>query len=314
MEDTSHVCPSKNVYINSSSFPIPRCSASGLFIEKKFARGILRTMLVDGKAVAENVTRSLRERVTVRAKPLVLTIISIAPNFATEKYLGIKRRVAESIGVALSEVQLSEETTTDELVEVVATHVATSAGIVLQLPYPEHIVIEKVLALLPRRLDVDCIGKEAVDAYVRGDWQLLPPVVAAIAHLVREHGIMLRGKRVAVVGQGRLVGKPAALWAAHEGADVVTLTKESLDRQNEIARADILILGAGVPGLVVPDMVKDGVVIFDAGASEEAGRLVGDADSACSEKAALFTPVPGGIGPIAVAKLFENLIFLWSHD
>jgi methylenetetrahydrofolate dehydrogenase (NADP+) / methenyltetrahydrofolate cyclohydrolase len=100
------------------------------------------------------------------------------------------------------------------------------------------------------------------------------------------------------------------MYAKAQGALVSILEKDTLDNEHKIATADILILGAGVPGLVTPEMVKQGVVIFDAGTSEEGGMLVGDAVSDVSAKAALVTPVPGGIGPITIAILLQNLVKL----
>ncbi len=271
-------------------------------------------MIVNGKALAEDIIASLRQRVIFSDTHLTLTIISIAPNFATEKYVSIKRRVAKSIGVSLREIALPLDTTTEQLISIVREHTATSDGIVLQLPYPEHIDTQKVLDEIPRRLDVDVIGAEAVRAYSTNDRTIHPPVVSAIAHIAKKYDVSWQGSKVVIVGQGRLVGKPATLWATTQGANIVCLTKESVNSESEIGEADIIILGAGVPNLVTPSMVKEGVVIFDAGASEDSGRLAGDADPACADKTALFTPVPGGIGPIAVAKLFENLFTLWSNE
>lgn len=271
-------------------------------------------MIIDGKKIAEERTRALRARVLERGTPLSLAIISIAPNFATEKYLNIKRRVAEVLGIELSVHALNEAATTEGVIAEIKKAAPLHHGIVLQLPYPEHIDIERVLAELPRNRDVDAIGGEAVAAMERGDWQIMPPVVGAIADIIREHAVVLAGKHVVVVGHGRLVGKPAALWAVQQGAVVTTITKESADYSASVAAADVLILGAGVPGLIIPEVIKEGVVIFDAGASEDSGRLVGDADPACASKASLFTPVPGGIGPITVVKLFENLLTLWISD
>lgn len=117
-----------------------------------------------------------------------------------------------------------------------------------------------------------------------------------------------RGKKATVVGSGRLVGAPAARLLRELGAEVQVLEKgDSLDVLKD---ADIIVLGAGEPGLVKPEHLKEGVVLIDAGTSESNGKVAGDADPACAEKAALFTPVPGGVGPIAVAMIFKNLFAL----
>jgi len=139
----------------------------------------------------------------------------------------------------------------------------------------------------------------------------LPPVVGAIKELSKRQHVVFAGAKVVVVGEGRLVGKPAALWAKKQGAQVKVIHRNT-ERPEEILKtADIIISGAGDPGIIKPEMIKEGVVIFDAGTSEEGGVLKGDANPACADKATLFTPVPGGIGPITVAVLLRNLVNLW---
>jgi methylenetetrahydrofolate dehydrogenase (NADP+)/methenyltetrahydrofolate cyclohydrolase len=151
-----------------------------------------------------------------------------------------------------------------------------------------------------------------VTRYDGSDNTLLPPVVGAIAEISRTHNVSFANRSVVVVGNGRLVGAPAAAYAAKEGARVTVVTKDS-DNISATRDADIIILGAGSPGLLTPDMVKEGVVVFDAGTSEEGGMLVGDADPAVVQKAALLTPVPGGIGPLTIAILLKNVLYLATH-
>jgi methylenetetrahydrofolate dehydrogenase (NADP+) / methenyltetrahydrofolate cyclohydrolase len=130
------------------------------------------------------------------------------------------------------------------------------------------------------------------------------------SHPVHETPVFER--HVVVVGSGKLVGLPASRWFMEQGSAVSVVTKDTADIAYYTKNADIIVLGAGVPRLLTPDMVKEGVVILDAGTSEDGGVLAGDADPACAEKASLFTPVPGGIGPITVAVLLRNLVELYS--
>lgn len=268
-------------------------------------------MIVDGNSIAEALVVSLKER--CGTQPPRLAIIACDPTFATKRFLAIKEACAARIGVPLALEELPAESTTDDLIRAVKVRAADSDGVIVQLPLPAHIDTAAVLAALPQEKDVDGIGSDAVAALEGGDALVLPPVVGAIREIAQYYGVSFEGKRVAVVGDGRLVGRPAALWCRAQGASVTTLTKETPDIAAHLLEADILILGTGVPGLVTPEMVRDGVVIFDAGTSEEGGRLVGDADPACAEKASLFTPVPGGIGPVAVAVIFANVVELASR-
>lgn len=266
-------------------------------------------MIVDGVELAEEIYRDLERRVALMEKKPQLRVISIAPDFATERFLKIKKKKAGEIGIELSVLELKNDARTEDVLELMR---APSDGIVCQLPYPAHINIARVLDALPLLHDVDAMGTEATKALKQSHQQVLPPVVGAIAHIAKAHNVLWKDKKVLVVGDGRLVGKPSALWAKQQGAEVVTVTREDGNLLNETKNADIIILGAGAPGILTKDMVKHGVVIFDAGTSEEGGKLVGDAAAECAEVASLFTPVPGGIGPLTIAKLFENLVRIHS--
>ena len=162
-----------------------------------------------------------------------------------------------------------------------------------------------ILRAIPPSLDVDGINPAVVEVarVARA------PVAEAIAEILRRTGVDVRGKRAVVVGSGRLVGAPTAQLLTEMGALVTVVTLES-GSLADLKDADMIVLGAGNPGFVKPSMIKDGVILFDAGTSESAGKVVGDADPSCADKCALFTPVPGGIGPIAVAMIFKNLMVL----
>ncbi len=262
-------------------------------------------MIVDGRAIAGLIYSELKNEVShMRLKPH-MTVFTCAPNFETQKYLALKRRKAHEIGISINIIEFPEDITTQQVVTSVAHAPMQTNGIVVQLPFPSHIDIDEVLRVVPVSCDVDAVhyagGQQA---------QALPPVVGAISEIARSSGVIFSGQKVVVVGKGKLVGAPAALWCEAQGAQVTIVTEETQNAQDVIASADILILGAGSPHLVTPEMIKDHVVIFDAGTSEEGGVLKGDADPACAQKASLFTPVPGGIGPITVAVLLRNLVQL----
>lgn len=265
-------------------------------------------MIVDGKLLAQNVIRSLVLRVAALGRSPTLAIIALSPTRVTDSYLSIKRRVAEQVGVSLELIELSENTTTGDILQILRTQEAD--GIVLQLPFPSHIDTEALLAQLPLSQDPDALGREAAQTLDDPTTKVLPPVVAALVLMAEEYGVDLREKSVVVIGNGRLVGAPAAAHLRAIGADVMVLTKNETNIGQYTAKADVLVLGAGSPGLIAPNMIKDGVVIFDAGTSEEAGKIVGDADPLCASKASFMTPVPGGVGPLAVAMLFANLLTL----
>jgi len=237
-------------------------------------------MIVDGKKIAEDIIVGLGS--SLQGKRLGMVVGSA--DSATDSFIKIKSRVAERLGVVVVRGEL------DELLK-------TCDGIIVQLPIPNS---EQLLAALPPQKDVDALGTAPL---VRA------PVAEAIAEVLKYTEVEPRLKKAVVVGAGRLVGAPAAKLLRELGADVAVVTSSD-GNLISLKNADIVVLGAGEPGLVKPAMLKPGVVLIDAGTSEQGGKLAGDADPSCAEVCSVFTPVPGGIGPIAVAMIFKNLFTL----
>lgn len=246
-------------------------------------------MRIDGKAIAEDILRALEaERGTFG--PLTLGIVMSEGDKATESFVKIKTRMAERLRVVVKRV--APEDFSDALL---------CDGVIVQLPLSGA---DALLAQIPGDKDVDALGPEA---------QVLPPVGGAVRELLARGGVDVRGTQAVVVGAGRLVGKPVAALLRELGAhvEIVTSSQGSLE---SLKRADIVVLGAGEPGFIKPEMLKSGVVLIDAGTSESAGKVLGDADPACEQVASLFTPVPGGVGPVAVAMIFKNLFELQKKN
>lgn len=265
-------------------------------------------MKVDGKAIAADIFRELRNRISHMDVTPHLTIFTCAPHFATKKYLNLKTKRAKEVGIGVNVIELPETITTTEAIQSIEHACMQTDGIIVQLPLPTHLSTDDILACIPTSLDVDGVH------YDGSANTPMHPVAGALALIAQRHDILLAGQKVVVVGHGRLVGQPAARWAAAQGAHVTVLTEQSPERELAISSADVLILGVGKPNLITPDMIRDGVIIFDAGTSELGGQLVGDAHRDCSQKASLFTPVPGGIGPLTVAVLLQNVITLAEHS
>jgi methylenetetrahydrofolate dehydrogenase (NADP+)/methenyltetrahydrofolate cyclohydrolase len=256
-------------------------------------------MRIDGRDMAKKYGETLAEKVSALSHAPILRVFVLSKDKATEQFIAIKKRAGESVGAIIEVIDMPETTTTDELIDMIKTAVEQADGIIVQLPLPSSIDTERVLAALPASHDVDGIGGAS--------GELLPPVVAAFEHILKENNVGILGKKIVVLGHGRLVGKPAAQWFEREGGEVIVCDKSTPDMCAAMSDADIIVLGAGAPHLVKPDMIKEGAIILDAGTSEAGGKVVGDADPACEMKASLFTPVPGGIGPLAVMMIFKNL-------
>lgn len=261
-------------------------------------------MIVDGKAIARDILLKLTEE--IKALPYVprLAIFTCVPNFETKKYLALKQKRAAEVGIALQLIEFDSEVTAPEIIMSIQQAHKAADGIIVQLPFPARINMDAILPVIRPTHDVDML---TYDGVLTGP---LPPVVGAIDEIARLNNLDFKNKSVVVVGRGQLVGLPSILYARARGALVQIVDKNTLDADKLIKSADILILGAGVPGLVTLDMVKPGVIVFDAGTSEAGGVLVGDAAPEVAETASLITPVPGGVGPITIAILLKNVVTL----
>ncbi|HVV15170.1 MAG TPA: bifunctional 5,10-methylenetetrahydrofolate dehydrogenase/5,10-methenyltetrahydrofolate cyclohydrolase [Candidatus Paceibacterota bacterium] len=237
-------------------------------------------MIVDGKKIAEEILADIGD--SLRGRKLGIVMGSSDP--ATESFIRIKSKVAARLGVKVVHGEFSKLLTSCD-------------GIIVQLPIANS---DELLAQLPADKDVDALGHAP---------SVLPPVAGAVAEVLMRQGVDVVGKKIVVVGAGRLVGRPAAEMLKEMGGEVTVVTTNSGSLE-ELKTADVVVLGAGDPGFIKPEMLKQGVVLIDAGTSESSGKLAGDADPACADIASIFTPVPGGIGPIAVAMIFKNLLAL----
>ncbi|MBM3272129.1 bifunctional 5,10-methylenetetrahydrofolate dehydrogenase/5,10-methenyltetrahydrofolate cyclohydrolase [Candidatus Kaiserbacteria bacterium] len=253
-------------------------------------------MVVDGRAIAESVYAELGAQL----HGVRLGIVMSAGDAVTDSYVRIKARAAERLGVVVVVRELSENAMTAQVQEAVQYLVEEGVdGIIVQLPLPTGVDTGAVLATIPGDRDVDGLTQDA---------RVHPPVACAVEEILAYAGVEPVGKSAVVVGAGRLVGAPVARMLRERGALVTVVDKG--DSYEPLSTADIVVSGAGVPGLIQSDMIKEGVVLIDAGTSELGGKVVGDIDPECEEKASVYTPVPGGAGPIAVAMIFKNLIEL----
>ncbi len=263
--------------------------------------------VIDGRAIARDVLAQVKTE-TGQLGSVIVRAITAAPSPATLSYLSIKKKRAADAGMTLEVIRLPDEAREDALINAIRQEGADA--VIVQLPLPEHIDTPAVLDAVPLALDADVLSIAARTAYASEEPDaLLPPVVAAIAEIFVRSNVEIAGKRAVVVGNGWLVGAPAARWLRSGGAEVAIITKEDPD-YGLLRDADIVVSGAGSPGLIRSDHLKEGVVLIDAGTSESRGQMVGDADPACADVASLFTPVPGGVGPIAAACLFRNVLEL----
>ena len=262
-------------------------------------------MILDGKAIANDIYEILAPQYAVLGKQVRLGIVVVGGDPVIASFVRIKERAATRLGVEFVKTELPESATTEEVLATIKQSADTCDAVIPQLPMPKHVDFERVLASIPPEKDVDALNHTTpIEKRIVHE-----PVALAVLELLDRGGVDVHDKYAVVVGAGRLVGLPSARMLEDRGAkvEIVTRKQGSLDSLKD---ADIIVSGTGVSELINADMIKEGVALIDAGTSELSKKVVGDADPACASKCAVFTPVPGGVGPVAVAMIYKNLLAL----
>lgn len=270
-------------------------------------------VLLDGKKLADKILNELKQKLDDSGQSLRLAVVMVGENPVIQRFVEQKKKTAQSIGVDVRIYQFETEITTNELRRRIAeiVHEEKNSGVIIQLPLPPHINVQYILNAVTPEKDIDVLSSRSIGSFVVGKTEALPPVAGAIQAFFEEYNIDFRTKRIAILGGGNLVGRPVALWLVREKANFTLIARETDGSDKILREADIIITGIGKPKFITADMVKDGVIILDAGTSESEGRVAGDVDfDAVAQKASFITPVPGGIGPMTVALLLKNLVIL----
>ena len=271
--------------------------------------------IIDGKALARQLRQKFRRHAEqLRQKGIVpgLAVVLVGDNPASRVYVNNKIRACEECGVHSTTHRLGAETTQQALVERIEALNADPAvhGILVQLPLPPHIDMRQVLESIDVNKDVDGFHLYNVGALATGNSIFPPCTPYGVQLLLETTGIEVAGQNAVIVGASNIVGKPMALMLLQKEATVTVCHTKTRDLAQHTILADILIVAAGRPKLIVPQMVRRGAVVIDVGINRlDDGRIVGDVDfEGVKDKAAWITPVPGGVGPMTVTMLIENTL------
>ncbi len=271
--------------------------------------------ILDGKKVSQRVKDELKDRVvSLKEKGINpgLAVIIVGNDSASRVYVNNKKKACEYIGIRSEEYALPEETTEEELLNLVAELNGRSDihGILCQLPLPKHINEETILYAIDPKKDVDAFHPVNVGKIMIGDFDFLPCTPAGVMDLIEESGIDLAGKECVVVGRSNIVGKPQAMLLLHKNATVTICHSKTKDLKEVCKRADVLVVAVGRAKMIDASYIKEGAIVIDVGMDrDENGKLCGDVDfdSACTVAGAI-TPVPGGVGPMTIATLMRNAV------
>ena len=267
---------------------------------------------IDGKALAAKVKEQVREEAGKLGRRPALAVILVGENPASKVYVAGKEKDCAECGITSFGYKLPEETTQEELLELISRLNADDGvdGILCQLPLPRHLDEELVINSIAADKDVDCFHPYNVGRMVIGEPVFLPCTPAGVMEMLREYEIPIRGKRCVVLGRSNIVGKPMSALLLQADGTVTTCHSRTENLADITRQADILVSAIGKTKFVTADMVKEGAVVIDVAMNrDENGKLCGDVDFAAVEpKASYITPVPGGVGPMTRALLMRNIL------
>jgi methylenetetrahydrofolate dehydrogenase (NADP+) / methenyltetrahydrofolate cyclohydrolase len=272
--------------------------------------------VIDGKAVAAEVRERVRAEVLEFAAqnggrtPGLATVL-VGDDPASEIYVRNKHKASEEAGIRSLHHGLPADTDQSELLDLIG-HLNEDPevdGILVQLPVPDQIDPDAVLARLDPGKDVDGLTPTNAGLLASGAPGLVPCTPAGVMELLRHEGVELEGAEAVVVGRSNLVGRPVASLLLGANATVTTCHSRTRDLEGTCARADVLVAAVGSPRLIGPDAVKPGATVIDVGMNRTEEGLAGDVDfKAVKEVAGAISPVPGGVGPMTIAMLLANTL------
>ena len=268
--------------------------------------------LIDGKAVSLAVKERVRDEIAANGLKIGLAVVIVGNNQASRVYGNNKKKACEFCGITSYEYALPEETTEEQLLELVDTLNGDKNvnGILVQLPLPKQIDEKKIIGHISPEKDVDAFNAVNVGKIMIGDYAFLPCTPAGVMELIHSTGTEVSGKECVVIGRSNIVGKPMAMLLLHENGTVTVCHSKTKNLAEVCRRADILVAAVGKAGFVTADMVKDGAIVIDVGMNRNGeGKLCGDVDfDGVAPKCSYITPVPGGVGPMTIAILMENTL------
>lgn len=283
----------------------------------------MTAQLIDGKKISQQRIEAVAQAVKARQEKGLhtpcLAVVLVGDDPASAVYVRNKKLACQKSGIESRSYELPSETTQDDLLKLVDELNGDSAvdGILVQLPLPAHINSQAVLERIVPHKDVDGFHPYNVGRLVVKMPLMRPCTPKGVMTLLEAYGIDPKGKKAVIVGASNIVGRPQALELLLSRATVTICHSATQNLADEVAAADILVVGVGIPNFVKGEWVKPGAVVIDVGINRlDDGSLCGDVEfDVAKERASMITPVPGGVGPMTIATLLENTLHAASlHD
>lgn len=273
------------------------------------------SVILDGKETARKIREGLKEKVIELKKNNIipkLAVIMVGEDPASVIYVRNKSKACEDVGIEFEEYILKETTTQKELLDLIKklNEDKNLHGILLQSPIPKHLNIDEAFETISQEKDVDGFNPINVGKLALGQETFVSCTPLGVIKLLEEYNIEIEGKNAVIIGRSNIVGKPMLQCLLNKNATVTICHSKTKNLSDITKNADILVSAIGKPKLVTKDMVKKGAVVIDVGINRnEQGKVCGDVDfDEVKDVASYITPVPGGVGPMTIAMLMNNVV------
>ena len=271
------------------------------------------TEIIDGKKLRNKILDKVKTEVSALSFKPVFCDVLVGNDSVSVQYVNMKMRNAESVGMVFHKANFPLSINTNDLIKEIKilNKIPNMRGIIIQLPLPEHIDRQMALDSIDPKFDVDCLGKVASEKFYSGSTvgEIGFPTALACMALLDSLNLNLKNKKIVVLGQGALVGKPVAALLKFRNLSPEIITSKTENKEQLIKEADVIISGIGKGKYITGEMIKKGVALIDAGTSESESGIAGDVDlESVKGIAGYVSPVPGGVGPVTVAMLLNNVL------
>lgn len=270
--------------------------------------------IINGKELSKKIKGQVKEEVEKLKEKGInpkLAVIMVGEDPASKVYVRNKSKACNDAGIEYEEFLLSEETTEEELLELIQTlnNRKDIHGILLQSPVPKHLDIYKAFETIDYKKDVDGFNPINIGKLALNKETFVSCTPYGVVKMLEEYNIEIKGANVVILGRSNIVGKPLAQCLINKDATVTICHSKTRNIEEITKRADIVIVAIGKPKFLKADMVKEGAVVIDVGINRLETGLVGDVDyEEVEKKASYITPVPGGVGPMTIAMLLNNVV------
>ena len=274
-------------------------------------------MIMDGKKVSEEIKKEISLKIKDSLCKPCLAVIQIGEDDASNIYVNSKKRVCQEVGFSLKHIKFSNKDSEEQIIHKIKelNNDKYVHGVIVQLPIDKKYNQYKIINTISENKDVDCLTDKNIAKLYNNDNYLIPCTPLGIIKLLNYYNITVEGKHVVIVGKSNLVGKPLSILLLNKGATVTICHSKTNNLKEFTKMADILVVAVGKKYLITSDMVKGNSVVIDVGINIENKKIYGDVDfENVKEKVSFITPTPGGVGPMTVAMLLNNVLHNFENN